>query len=324
MTKDKVLTLLAGGEFISGQEIGAALGVSRGAVWKAVQSLKGQGYEIESVTNRGYRLKKRAEKLTKTEIFSYFGEKIPEIFVFSSVDSTNTVAKRLAEEGAEHGTIVVADCQTAGRGRLGRSFASPEGVGVYLSVILRPQVAPADLLHLTAVAAVAGAEALATCCGKGPGIKWTNDLIFGKKKVAGILTEMSLEAESGSVNYAIVGMGINCNQGEFPVELSEIATSLYLETGVMVNRNQVAGLIGRGILTGFDKMFWEKSAWMEKYRENCVTIGQAVRVVRGSLEGFGTAISVDDDGGLLVEFEDGQREIVNSGEVSVRGMYGYI
>ncbi|MFI3312795.1 MAG: biotin--[acetyl-CoA-carboxylase] ligase [Eubacteriales bacterium] len=313
MTKEKVLRLLSPGEFVSGREIGEVLGLSRAAVWKAVQSLKTAGYEIESVTNRGYRLVGKADVLH-----------LPEWTVLPEVDSTNNYLKQLAEAGAPHGTVVVSDCQTAGRGRLGRSFASPKGVGVYLSVLLRPEVAPGELLHLTAVAAVAGAEALEAVCGAKPGIKWTNDLIFGQKKVAGILTEMSLEAESGRVHYAIVGIGINCNQGEFPAEIEQVATSIFLETGAKVDRSEIARQIGRGILAAYDTMWQEKASWMAKYAENCVTIGREISVVRGSEARRGRALGIDEDGGLIVLYEDGTRATVNSGEVSIRGMYGYV
>ncbi len=324
MTKDKVFTLLCGGAFISGQEIGDKLGISRAAVWKAINSLKADGHQIESVTNRGYRLTKSLEKLSKSEILTHFSGNAPEMMVLAEVDSTNTVAKQLAEQGAPHGPLVIADCQTGGRGRLGRSFASPSGVGVYFSAILRPEVEPGRLMHLTAVAAVAAREAILAACGAAPGIKWTNDLIFGTKKVAGILTEMSLEAESGRVNYAIVGIGINCNQGEFPAEIAEVATSIFLETGEKVDRNLLAAELGKQILDGFATMFTEKAAWMARYRTHCMTVGREIRVVRGNQERFGRAISIDDDGGLLVEYQDGETATVNSGEVSVRGMYGYL
>ncbi len=315
MTKDKVLSMLEQGRFVSGREMGEKLGLSRAAIWKCMQTLKAEGYVIESVTNRGYRLVTAVDRLMVTGL--------PDAVVLSEVDSTNTYAKQLAEQGAPHGTMVISDCQTGGRGRMGRTFASPKGVGVYFSVIYRPKVPPTDLLHLTAVAGVVGAEAVEQVCGRKPAIKWTNDLLFGGKKVAGILTEMSLEAESATVNYAIVGIGINCNQLEFPAELAEIATSIAMETGETIDRNQLAEAMGRGFLAAYDTMWTEKSRWMAEYAQNCMTLGQDVRVVRGNESRLAKALELDQDGGLLVAYEDGTKAVVNSGEVSVRGYYGY-
>ncbi len=328
MTKEKVLEMLTMGQFVSGQEMSQRLGLSRAAVWKAINSLKQQGYVIESVSNKGYCLVKNSNNLCQKSIQTLLeGHPWQHLVqVLDTVDSTNNVVKKLSAEGAPQGTIVISDCQTAGRGRLGRQFASPKGVGVYLSLLLRPQVPPHQLLHLTAVSAVATVKAVEKTCGIQPGIKWTNDLVVGKEKLAGILTEMSLEAESGTVNYAVIGIGTNCNhqKSHFPPEVQPMATSLLLQTHQEVDRNQYAANLVEQLYQITQSMFDEKAQLMTQYAQMCITVGQAVKVVRGAEVAFATALGIDLDGGLLVRYDSGEEAVVNSGEVSVRGMYGYL
>ena len=247
------------------------------------------------------------------------------IFYFDSIDSTNTYAKQLAAEGAPHGTVLIAGHQTGGRGRMGRSFHSPAGLGIYLSVILRPDCAPAQLMHLTCAAAVAMCDAVETAAGFRPGIKWTNDLVFGQRKLGGILTELSLNA-GGAVNYAIVGIGINClhTQSDFPEELRDMAGSLSMITAAPVDTAQVAAAMIRALEAMSHALLSEKAAVMERYRSDCVTLGKEVSVHRFDEVRHGTAIGVDEDGGLTVRFCDGHVETVAAGEVSIRGMYGYV
>ncbi len=244
---------------------------------------------------------------------------------FDSIDSTNTRAKQLAAQGAPHGTVLIADSQTGGRGRLGRSFHSPAGSGIYLSVILRPQCHASKLMHLTCATGVAMCSAVESGCGIRPGIKWTNDLVFGKRKLGGILTELSLDAE-GQASYAIVGIGINCSQMEsdFPSEICPIATSLQIQTGNETDRSRVIAAMLVSLEEMSQKLLKQKEQIMAQYRKDCITVGQEISVVAGDSIRHGTAISVDDDGALLVCFSDDHIETVNSGEVSVRGMYGYI
>ena len=245
---------------------------------------------------------------------------------FPSIDSTNTRAKELAAQGAPHGTILVADHQTSGRGRLGRSFHSPAGIGIYLSVILRPQCPPQDLMHLTCAAAVALCDAVEKSCGIRPGIKWTNDLVWGSKKLAGILTELSVTAK-GMVDYAIIGIGINCCQTEadFPKDIRHMAGSLYSVTGKSVDRAKVASALIDALYLMDQALLTDHDALMERYRKDCITLGKQVSVVKadGSVR-YGTALDIDNEGGLMVSFTDGKTETVSSGEVSVRGMYGYV
>ena len=231
----------------------------------------------------------------------------------------------MALENAPHGTILIAGQQTGGRGRLGRSFYSPADAGIYMSVLLRPNCAPTELMHLTCAAAGAACDAVEAAAGIRPGIKWTNDLVFGKRKLAGILTELGLDAK-GNVSYAIIGIGINCCQqiSDFPMELRNMAGSLSIATGKAVSRAQVAAALitqlermDRQLLTG-------KAAMLEQYRRDCVTLGQEISVLRGEDVRHGTALDIDDSGALVVRFDDGCTKAVSSGEVSIRGMYGYL
>ena len=245
---------------------------------------------------------------------------------FDSIDSTNTRAKELAAQGAPGGTVLITDHQTGGRGRLGRSFHSPGGVGIYLSLILRPNCAPSELMHLTCAAAVAACDAVEKACGIRPGIKWTNDLVWGKRKLAGILTELAL-SPAGTVNYAVIGIGINCCQKEadFPPEIRDIAGSLHSVTGSTIDRAKVTAALLDALYRMDQCLLTDQNGIMDCYRANCITLGQKISVVKadGSVR-HGSALDVDHEGGLLVDFADGSCETVTSGEVSVRGMYGYV
>ena len=247
------------------------------------------------------------------------------ILYFDTIDSTNTKAKQLASQGAPHGTVLIADSQTGGRGRLGRSFHSPPGSGIYLSVILRPQCHAGQLMHLTCATGVAMCDAVEAACGTRPCIKWTNDLVFGKRKLGGILTELSLDTK-GNTSYAVVGIGINCTQMEsdFPEDICSIATSLQAQTGDSIDRSRVIAAMLVSLEEMSRKLLHQKVQIMDQYRTDCITVGQEISVVAGDQIRHGTAISVDDEGALVVHFSDGHTEAVNSGEVSVRGMYGYI
>jgi BirA family biotin operon repressor/biotin-[acetyl-CoA-carboxylase] ligase len=243
---------------------------------------------------------------------------------YDTIDSTNTEAKRLAAAGAPHGTICIADHQTGGRGRMGRSFHSPAGTGLYLSVLLRPECPASELMHLTCATAVAACDAVEHATGLRPGIKWTNDLVWGRKKLGGILTELSL-GQDGQVAYAVIGIGINCAQGaaDFPKEIADIVTSLSLCTEKSVDRVAVAAAL-IDALRYMSAQLQEPSAFLDRYRTGCITLGQEISLVRGEEIRHGKALDIDEQGALLVQFPDGHTEAVNSGEVSVRGMYGYV
>jgi len=245
------------------------------------------------------------------------------IHIFDCIPSTNTLAKEYAAKGAPHGTALIARQQTGGRGRLGRSFSSPAGQGVYLSVILRPACKPEQLLHLTCSVGVAAADAVEAVTHMRPGLKWINDLVCGKQKLGGILCELSISPKTGLVDYAIVGIGLNCLQKpeDFPPELKDIATSLLQQTG----KAYPPETLGTALLIHLEKLarYLPKTGYMDRYKADCVTIGQQIVVLRGDEKRYGTALDVDRNGSLLIRFTDGSTDYVASGEVSIRGMYGY-
>ena len=265
----------------------------------------------------------------KNQIISHMKESClwqDSLLWFDTIDSTNTRAKQLASQGAPEGTVLIADHQTVGRGRRGRSFHSPAGTGIYMSVILRPGCKPEELMHLTCAAAVAMCDAVETACGLRPGIKWTNDLVVGHRKLAGILTELGF-APDGTVDYAVIGVGINCSQSEsdFPEEIRSIATSLKDVTGKQIDRAKLAAAMVESFRHMSQILFACKDDLMQQYRQDCVTLHKEISVVTadGSAR-HGTATDIDSAGALVVRFDDGTTETVSSGEVSIRGMYGYV
>ncbi len=246
------------------------------------------------------------------------------LYWYPAIDSTNTQAKRMAKEGAPHGTVLIAGHQTGGRGRMGRTFQSPEGKGVYLSVILRPDCKPEALMHLTCAAGVAAAQAVAQVSGVQPQLKWINDLVVGTKKLGGILVEMSVD--KGLVEYAVIGIGINClqSQEDFPAEIADMATSLFLISEKAVSPQVLAAALVESLWRMDPILLTQKAQLMAAYKDRCITLGKSIQVIRADAVRPGKAVDLDMDGGLLVEYEDGSREAVSSGEVSVRGMYGYV
>lgn len=244
---------------------------------------------------------------------------------FDQIDSTNDRLKYMARQGAPHGTVLIADRQSGGHGRLGRSFLSPGGVGIYLSILLRPDCLPTQLMHLTCAAAVAMCQAVQSSAGFRPGIKWTNDLVWGKRKLGGILTELGLSAQ-GRVDYAIIGVGINCCQSlaDFAPEIQGLAGSLAMASPMEVRRHQVAAAMMEALYQMDLQLLQHKDALLDAYRADCITLGQDISLVRGEEVRRGHALDIDAEGALVVSFSDGHTEAVNSGEVSVRGMYGYV
>ena len=239
--------------------------------------------------------------------------------------STNDDLKALARQGAPHGTVLIAERQTGGHGRLGRSFHSPEGTGIYLSILLRPDCAPAELMHLTCATAVAMCDAVEAVTGLRPGIKWTNDLVSGQRKLGGILTELGLTPK-GKVDYVIVGIGLNCCQRkeDFPPELQTMAASLSMVTGQPVCREDMVAAMLEALHAMSCTLLSGSFAMLRQYRRDCVTLGREISLVRGDEIRHGRALDVDHNGALIVQFPDGHREAVQSGEISIRGMYGYV
>lgn len=312
--------------YISGQELCERFQVSRTAVWKVVRQLEAEGYEIEAVRNRGYRLKTAGDILSRAEILSsirgsWAGR---EILYLDEVDSTNTAAKKAAENGAAHGTLVVSERQTGGKGRRGRVWDSPRGTGIFMTLILRPEMAPVHASMLTLVAALAVAGGIKEYTGASSLIKWPNDIVMGGKKVCGILTEMS--ADPDCINYVAVGIGINVNREEFPEEIREVAASIFTETGKKTKRS----LLISAVMAAFERYYEifmktaDMSGLLEEYNGKLANCGRTVRVLDPAGEYSGTAIGIDREGELLVEMEDRTVRRVLSGEVSVRGIYGYV
>lgn len=243
--------------------------------------------------------------------------------VLDTIGSTNNYLKTLAAQGAPEGTVAIAEEQTAGRGRLGRSFSSQKGVGLYFSVLLRPQLPPEALLHLTCAVAVAVCDAIEEATGLRPGIKWINDLVYRQRKLCGILAELAL-TQSGQVDFAVVGIGINCAQapGDFDPGIRDMAGSLAMATGRRVDRTALAAACVRS-MAHLAAHLEDRAGYLERYRADCVTLGAQIQVIRGDTRRPGRALDVREDGGLVVQYANGETETVQSGEVSVRGLYGY-
>lgn len=263
----------------------------------------------------------------KQEILSYLPGDFPwQVHWFDTIDSTNTRAKTMAQQGAPHGTVLVAGMQTGGRGRMGRSFSSPAGQGVYLSIILRPEVPAQELLHLTCAAAVAMCNAVENICAHRPGIKWINDLIVQSKKLGGILTELSVDPKTSLVRYAVIGVGINCaqKQEDFPEELRDTAISLEMVTGSPVSRARLAAAMIQSFMEMDSSLLTKQQTVMDAYRSNCITLGKEIILLRGEDSCHATALDIEDDGALLIRYPDGTLQRVQSGEAQVRGIAGYI
>ncbi len=327
--KTAILKMLKSGEgYLSGQQLSDQLGISRTAVWKYICQLKEEGYRIEAVRNRGYRLTEEADVITAAELATmlhtrWLGKHIE---YFDETDSTNIRARKLAEEGAPHGTLVVADCQTAGKGRRGRDWSSPSGTGIWMSIVLRPGCPPYRASMLTLAAGMAAARGIERAAGLQTRIKWPNDLVIGGKKICGILTEMSTEEES--IRHVITGIGINVNTESFPEEIAETATSLRLqsESREPFKRSSIIAAAAEAFELYYSRFMetWDMEQLMEEYNSLLVNKGRSVRVLDPKGEYEGTALGIDKEGSLLVKRLDGRVVPVISGEVSVRGIYGYV
>ena len=325
MTKDEVYSILKNAQgYVSGEKISSQLGVSRAAVNVAVKALRKEGYEIASVTNRGYCLISSPDGLTVGAVMSYLGpERMQTVQVLQTTDSTNRRVQELAMNGAPDGMIVIANEQTAGRGRLGRTFHSPKDTGIYFSVLLRPTCEPSEIVQITTWTAVAIARAVERTTGMRPDIKWVNDLMMGGRKICGILTEMSVESETGTIQYVVAGIGVNVNQeiSDYPEELRGIAGSIAMAVGHPVRRARLTACM----IEEMDNLRrdWPsgRADYLRAYREMCISTGREVLVTdarhTGEFAKHGFCEAVNDDFSLRIRYDDGSYENVSSGEVSV-------
>lgn len=325
--KEEILRLLRSADgYISGQELCNRFGVSRTAVWKAINQLKEAGYEIEAQQNKGYRLMAAPDLMTEAEIKSLMHTEwvAKEVLYFDTIDSTNTKAQELAEKGYPSGTLVVADKQESGKGRRGRSWVSPSGTGIFMTLMIKPDINPNNASMLTLVAALAVAKAITSVTGEKALIKWPNDIVINGKKVCGILTEMN--AQFDYINHIVVGVGINVHNESFPEEISQMASSLMIEAGG--KRFHRAQIIAETMLY-FEQYYdtflktQDLSALVREYDELLVNRNKSVRVLDPKEPFDGKAMGITPKGELIVDTWE-SRKLVSSGEVSVRGIYGYV
>ncbi len=326
--KKEILKLLKDSRevFVSGENISENFGVSRTTIWKCINQLKEEGYDIESISKRGYRLLSCPDVLTYEEIEDKLvTDRLGRTIIhFDSLESTNITAKELALDAA-HGTVVISEEQTNGKGRLGRNFVSPKGKGVWMSIIMKPCIDPMKVSLLTQIAAAAVNMALSDINIESL-IKWPNDIIINNKKVCGILTEMSCELTM--VNFVVLGIGINVNvdASDFGEDISKIATSLKLEVGMEIDRKKLVARILNNLENLYDDYIEREDIKksISICREKSILIGKEIRVIRKGIEINARALELKEDGSLVVEYEDGKHEALISGEVSIRGKKSYV
>lgn len=324
---EEILRLLRSADgYISGQELCNRFGVSRTAVWKAINQLKEAGYEIEAQQNKGYRLMAAPDLMTEAEIKSLMHTDwvAKEVLYFDTIDSTNTKAQELAEKGYPSGTLVVADKQESGKGRRGRSWVSPSGTGIFMTLMIKPDINPNNASMLTLVAALAVAKAITSVTGEEAMIKWPNDIVVNGKKVCGILTEMN--AQFDYINHIVVGIGINVHNESFPEEISQMASSLMIEAGgKRFHRAQIIAETMSYFEQYYDTFLktQDLSALVREYDELLVNRNKSVRVLDPKEPFDGKAMGITHKGELIVDTWE-SRKLVSSGEVSVRGIYGYV
>lgn len=336
-TKQNVLKILEEnqGATLSGASISKSLSVSRGAVWKAIESLRKEGHQIHATTNRGYCLSNNSDLLSADGILYHMQTPMvtrDRIHVFDSIDSTNHLAKKMALAGAPHGTVVLAEEQTQGRGRLGRSFYSPKGSGLYMSLLLRPQGTSSTAILTTTAAAVAVCRALASTLGIEAKIKWVNDIYLGGRKVCGILTEGITNFETGTIESLVLGIGINVFQSNegFPDEIRDTAGTL--KGGIEQNqpplqplpqnpaqhlsRNRLAAAVILETMSLCANL--QPGSFLPEYKARSLVLDKEIKVFQGPEPYTAKAIGIDDQGGLIVQKPDGTIAVLNTGEITIR------
>ena len=308
------------GDFVSGQELADRLRITRSAVWKAVRQLRGDGYNIEAATNKGYRLAESSDIISAQSIMPFLrgAAKDYRLDIRKEVPSTNTELKKLAAGGEKAGLVLIANSQTAGRGRLGRSFYSPSDSGIYMSLLLRPACAANAAMLLTSLVAVSAAKALERITGIKIGIKWVNDLYCGDKKIAGILTEGGINMESSALEYAVVGIGINVFTPSFPNEIEAVATSLFPSDNTIrrPSRSEIAAEVLNQIAE--DMPLLESRKHIAEYKARSVLIGKQIHVIKGGSRIPAKALDIDGEARLIVEYGDGSVGELLSDDVSIR------
>jgi BirA family transcriptional regulator, biotin operon repressor / biotin---[acetyl-CoA-carboxylase] ligase len=326
--KNEILTALrkSGDGYLSGEMISQMLGVSRTAIWKHIKQLKEEGYVIESVTHKGYRLIESPIDLDEAQLSHALANScfIEGVYYMDTVDSTNLEAKRIESKHPSGNAFIYAREQTLGKGRMGRSWESKKDEGLWMSLLLRPKVRPEMASQITLIAAAAVAEAIDKVAGVSTGIKWPNDVVLKGKKISGILTEMS--AELNQVHYIVLGVGINISQMEFNDLLNDKATSLKLVTGKEPSKLNLIKEFVQSFEMYYNQFVSEFSAQkaVEFNRTKSVTVGKQVYIVREGMAIVAYANAIDDAGRLIVTYADGQTEAIHYGEVSVRGINGYV
>lgn len=322
--KDNILEIFENsrGEHLSGEYLASKLGVSRTAIWKAVKSLNEQGYIIEGVNNKGYCMIDDNDLLSSQSIKKYLNTEmrnIADIEVFKTIDSTNTYLKKLANQGEKQWKIIISEEQTLGRGRMNRSFYSPPRSGIYMSILFRPELFAKEALFITTMAAVAVSEAIEEVCGIGTSIKWVNDIFCGDRKVAGILTEAALDVESGKLEYAILGIGINVfpPENDFPEEIKDIVTTITNNnTCIKDIRSKIIGNVLNNIYNMYGSL--KEHSFMDRYISRSMLIGKKVYITSDSTKEELFVDGISDEAGLIVINKIGEKRILSSGEVSVR------
>ncbi len=308
------------GNSVSGQELAHKLNVSRTAIWKAINSLKQEGYIIDATSNKGYSLSIASDIISSEGINLFLNDEyknIP-ITVYKTIDSTNTQAKSEAMNNAINGTVIISEEQTKGRGRFGRDFFSPTQSGIYMSIILKPNLNVTDSVLITTAAAVAVSNAIKKSTNKMPQIKWVNDIYINNKKVCGILTEAVIDFESGTVGSVIVGIGLNVKtkEKEFPKELQDIAGSIFYGEENYCIRNQLAAEIINQVLCLCGNL--ENKQFLKTYKERSMILGENIIYNKNNVWNEGYALDIDEYGGLIIINSDGQKETLHSGEVSIK------
>ncbi len=318
--KNNVLQILERnkGCSISGQELAEKLGVSRTAVWKAINSLKEEGHIISGVSNKGYSLSPSSDLMSAEGIRTFLKDEYKNlsVTVYKTVGSTNTEAKIQAMQNAQHGTVIISEGQTEGRGRMGRSFYSPAESGIYMSIILKPQLNIYDSVLITTASAVAVCTAIDKFTNLEPKIKWVNDIYLNNKKICGILTEAVTDMESGTINSVVVGMGINVKTEDFPSELKETAGSIFNTGDDSYIRNRLSAEIINNVLSICGSL--QDRSFLKIYKERSMILNEKIKYLKNNQWFEGYAQDIDEYGGLIVFHEDGHKEVLHSGEITVR------